>query len=264
MAVGNSTLAVDDAGYVYIANYWSNCLQVFREGRVETVAGTCGAQGGYGGDGGPATKASLNQPLFLQIDAKSNIYFSDSGNHCVRFIEHDTGFIFTEVGTCTVGGYQGDGDPSSQVLFNTPGGLALDDEKGYLYIADGGNFRVRRLDLNLGTVSLVAGNGRLSWEQAFVPTEPALTSAINPVGLALDAAGDLFIADYVCRVRKVSFDDGMISTVVGNPNDLDYQHETPGQATEMTVHIPWQLAIDTLGTLYISDVYDQRILRIDP
>lgn len=126
-----------------------------KSGMLTTVAG-CGRKG-YSGDGGPAMKAELNEPYEVRFDAAGNMYFVEMQNHLVRRVDARTGVIMTVAGT-GIAGYGGDGELATKAMFRQPHSIAL-DKKGGLYIADIGNHRIRRVDLQSGIVESVAGNG---------------------------------------------------------------------------------------------------------
>ena len=122
---------------------------------IATVAGN--GIWGYGGDGGPATLASVRYPQGVEIDAAGNVYIPDSGNNRIRKIDRVTGVITTIAGT-GVAGFNGDGLDALATQFSRPSGLAF-DAFGSLYVSDGDNNRVRRIDAITGIVSTVAGSG---------------------------------------------------------------------------------------------------------
>src|SRR5262245_19468893 len=123
--------------------------------RIDTVAGTGSA--GYDGDGGPANKAKLNGPFDVHLDAAGNLYFSDTGNHCVRRIDARTGVVTTVAG-CGRKGYSGDGGPAKEACLNEPYGIEL-DRSGNLYVVDRLNACIRRVEVAGGKIETVAGTG---------------------------------------------------------------------------------------------------------
>lgn len=123
--------------------------------RVETVVGT--GKKGYSGDGGPAVEATLNEPYELRFDGGGNLYVVEMRNAVVRRVDASTQRIRTIAGT-GVPGYSGDGGPAVRAQLRQPHSIALDG-KGGLYIADIGNQRIRRVDLETGDISTIVGNG---------------------------------------------------------------------------------------------------------
>ncbi|RLJ22431.1 hypothetical protein DJ031_00905 [bacterium endosymbiont of Escarpia laminata] len=170
---------------------------------TDPVPGDLGV-GGFSGDGGPATAAKLDRPLGLAIDAAGNAYFSDRSNHVIRRVDRITRIITTFIGTGTVSGFNGDGGLATAALLNNPGGIDF-DSAGNLFIADSGNYRVRRVDAVTGIITTVAGNGTFGFSGDYGDALNAMLGADN---VALDANDDLYIADAVKhRVRRVAFSD---------------------------------------------------------
>lgn len=189
-------VAVDDAGNVYIADQDNNCVRrVSRDGLITTIAGT--GTGGYSGDGGQATSARLRFPSDVAVDGAGNVYIADNGNHRVRKVA--AGLITTVAGT-GVAGLAGDGGPAVSAQLNTPAYLAL-DRNGDLYISDQVNHRVRKLTPE-GILTTVAGTSK-GFAGDGGPVGVAQLD--SPEGVALDRAGNLYIADTGNRrVRKVA------------------------------------------------------------
>lgn len=200
-----SAVAVDSSGNVYIADEWNHRIRrVDSTGLISTVAGNSGYSGGYSGDGGPAIFAELNHPSGIAIDKAGNIFIADTSNHCIRRVD-TRGIISTVAGDGTFG-YSGDGGPAALAQLNRPSGVAVDDA-GDLYISDAGNHRIRLLNAG-GVISTVAGDGTSGFSG---DGGPATSGQLNfPRGLAIDAAGDLLIADYSNhRIRKVTSGPGI-------------------------------------------------------
>ncbi|MBI2480172.1 MAG: hypothetical protein HYV60_16535, partial [Planctomycetia bacterium] len=126
-----------------------------KSGMLTTVAG-CGRKG-YSGDGGQATDAELNEPYEVRFDKQGNMFFVEMVNNIIRRVDLNSGIITTIAGTGQTG-YGGDGGPAIKAQFNRPHSIAL-DHRGGLYVADIGNHRIRRIDLETGIVESIAGNG---------------------------------------------------------------------------------------------------------
>jgi len=124
--------------------------------QAEIVAGN--GRAGYSGDGGPATKASLNEPYEIRFSREGDIYFVEMQNHLIRKIDHKTGLISTVAGTGE-SGFSGDGGPAIRATMHRPHSLVLDERRNKIYVADIGNHRVRSIDLSQGTIETLAGNG---------------------------------------------------------------------------------------------------------
>src|SRR5215467_2738763 len=148
--------AFDAHGHLYVAEATNHCIRRIDKvtGVITTVAGT--GVSGYSGDGGPATRATLNQPYSLQIDTNGDIYIVDRLNAAVRKVAAATGIITTVAGTGTPG-YSGDGGPGVLAQLREPNDCFLDG-KGGLLIADIQDQRIRRLDLQTGIITTFAGD----------------------------------------------------------------------------------------------------------
>jgi uncharacterized protein (TIGR03437 family) len=253
---GPDGVAVSPTGDVYVGDRFNNRVRkVSPDGKITTVAGTGVAS--FSGDGGPATAASLVLLSGLALDAAGNLYIVD--NDRVRKVT-PAGIISTVAGT-GVAGFSGDGGPATAAALFLSTGVsaywgATVDGAGNLYFSDGGNHRVRRVDAG-GTITTYAGNGtaRFSGDGG-----PAIAASLNtPEGLALDTAGNLYIADMNNgRVRKVSV-DGVIATVAGN-GSFDFSGDG-GPATRASIQ-PFGVAVDAAGNLYIADNKNYRIRKV--
>ena len=216
-------VAVDGAGNLYIADTDNSVIRMVNTlGVITTVAGggtPCGAATDAFGDGCPATAATLSNAMALALDSANDIYIVDGGgganrtsNNLIRRVDAFTGIVTAVAGNGTQG-YGGDGGPATAAELNEPQGLAI-DSAGDLYIADTNNNRVRKVDAFTHLINTIAGNGTACSPntQSAPTTTPACgdtgvpTSAmLGPVGLALDGAGNLYIADFNDnRIRKVT------------------------------------------------------------
>ena len=209
-------VAVDAGGNLFIADQFNNRIRKVAAGTgiITTVAGsgpTGEEAGGFSGDGGPATSARLNSPQGVAVDGRGNLFIADVVNGRIRKVDGMTLSISTVAGTAFVGGsaFSGDGGPATSAQLNGPRGLAL-DATGNLYIGDSDNSRIRKVAARplipidgTETITTVAGNGT----QGFSGDGGAATSAqlSAPRGVAVDASGNLFIADVATngRIRKV-------------------------------------------------------------
>jgi uncharacterized protein (TIGR03437 family) len=233
-------IAVDLAGNLYIADLNNNRVRrVTPDGTIDTYAGT-GGQGSTG-DGGPATSAQMLTPRNLAVDSAGNLYISEFGGHRVRRVT-PAGRISTVAGT-GVAGYRGDGGAATAAQLAFPAGLAL-DRQGTLYIADTQNQCIRKL-LPTGQISTILG-GDTSY------------SLVTPVAVAVDLAGDIFVADSTTVVEEYSAAGAW--TMAAGTNDAGFSGDG-GPAAAAQLARPRDLAVDLGGNLYIAD--RDRVRRVD-
>ncbi len=247
-------IAVDSAGNLYTVIYMGpRVRRVDGSGTISTVAGD--GSWGASGDGGPATSAQLNYPQGMAVDSAGNLYIADAGNHRIRKVDIGSGTISTVAGTGTPGP-AGDGGPAAAAQLRDPSGVFVDGA-GNLYIADSGNHRVRKVDAG-GAISTVAGTGTGGYNGDGI----AATSAqLNyPYDVAVDSAGNVFVADLANeRVRKVDT-GGTISTVAGT-GTAGYNGDGIA-ATSAQLNTPLGVALDSAGNLYIADANNSRIRKV--
>ena len=222
-------------------------------GAVTTVAGILKSVG-YSGDGGVATSAMLNYPYGVAVDAAGNIYIADAGSHVIRMLNVDTNVITTVAGTGAFG-YSGDGGLATAAKLNTPQGVAI-DAAGNIYIADSVNGVIRLVTKSTGIISTVAGTGAFGYSgDGGVATAAMLN---YPYGAAIDAAGNIYIADYNnCAIRLVTKSTGIITTVAGT-GTFGYSGDG-GVATAAKVRSPRGVAIDAAANIYIADTFNSVI-----
>ena len=219
---------------------------------ITTMAGN--GTSGYSGDGGAATNAELHTPFGVNLDANGNLFIADAYNHCIRKVGIN-GFITTVVGN-GISGYFGDGGAATSAKLNYPYDVAV-DANGNLFIADTVNQRIRKVGTN-GIIMTVAGNGT----NGYSGDGGAATSAElnNPLGLAVDANGNLFIADaFNQRIRKVDT-NGIILTVAGNGTN-GYSGDG-GAATSATLYYPYDVNVEANGNLFIADLGNSCIRKV--
>ena len=248
-------IALDASGNLYIAEAVGNRVRkIDTTGKISTVAGT-GVEGSAG-DGGPAIEAQLNQPLAMAVDAAGNIFIGEYGGYRVRKVNLE-GTITTIAGRGTKGG-DGDGGPATAAQFNYISGLAV-DVLGNILVSDMNEARVRKISPT-GIISTIAGTG--TWGHSG-DGGPALRAEIEtPGGLALDSAGNLFLAEFwVGRLRKIN-SRGVITTIAGTGEQLSTGDM--GLAVDAALDRPIRIAADPGGNLYVSEGYAHRVRILRP
>jgi sugar lactone lactonase YvrE len=281
-------ISFDPQGNLYIAdsaNY--RIRKVSSAGVITTFAGS--GITGYTGDSGPATSATMNDPSGVAVDQHGNVFISDSNNQVVRKVDSTGTITFfagpfsypqglttdasgnvyaVDQGTCVVWkitpsggssivagvqdqcGFNSDGIPATQSLLNQPNAVAL-DSLGDLYITDSQNIRIRMVNRQ-GTISTVAGNGT-SGCGTTGDGGPATAAPLCPYllgGLALDAAGNFYIADN--RYIRVVNSSGIIQTLAGSSSSSGYNgNGLPALKAGIT---PFAIAVSPNGVVYFSDL----------
>jgi sugar lactone lactonase YvrE len=250
-------VAFDASGNLYIAETNNHAIRkVDATGILTTVAGT-GVQG-FGGDGGPAVAALLDSPTDVAVDGGGNLYIADAHNQRIRRIAAATGGITTVAGT-GVQGFAGDGGPATAAVLSLPTALAV-DAAGDVFVSDTGNHRIREIVAATGTMVTVAGTG----VQGFAGDGGAATAAAidSPDGLAVDAAGRLYLADtHNQRIRAVDPATGIITTVAGS--GAVGSGGDGAAAAAAALAMPRGLTVDAAGNLYFADMGNHRIRRVD-
>src|SRR6266571_518793 len=225
-----------------------------QSGTVRFLVGSA-EKGRFKGDGGPANKAMLNEPVALALDEQRDLlYIADLANYRVRVVDLDTGRITTYAGNGERE-YDGDGHKAVQAALSGPSGLALDAE-GTLYIADTFSGRIRKIDLATRTISTVAGDGT-DYRYQGMPNEFS-TSLSRPAGIALAADGILYITDSDNHmIRKWNPKTKIITAIAGNGTAQFAGDGGPAQACSL--NYPFGAAVDQAGHLYIADTFNHRI-----
>jgi trimeric autotransporter adhesin len=258
----NYPVGIDDDsnGNVYIADSHNSMVRedVKSTGLVNFFAGD--GTYGYTGDGGPATSAELSYPYGVTKDSLGNVYIADTNNCLIRKVS-TAGTISTFAGLVVTGsircGYSGDGGAATSAELYYPWGLAV-DSKNAVYMTDEAEHVIRKI--SAGTITTIAGIGGLA---GYSGDGGPATSALlyNPQGVAVDPAGNVFIADYNnCRIREVSAATGNINTVAGT----GYCGFTgDGLAVANGIGYPQGIAVDANDNLFIAD-YNERVRWVSP
>ncbi len=251
-------LVLNAADDLFICDYNNNRIRKVdhNTGIISTIAGT-GTTSGYSGDGGPAVNAKLYHPNDLLFNSAGNLYIADFGNDVVRSINLTTNIITTVIGSGS-SGYSGDGGPAINATFTGLGNLAF-NSAGDLYIDDYYNYVVRKVDHITGIITTIAGNGTSGYSGDGGPATSAQFH--QPTGLAVDAAGDIFVSDFNNnRIRKIDHLTGTVTTVVGN-GTIGYSGDG-GLATSAQVDGPDKLIFNASGELFVCDSYNRRVRKI--
>jgi sugar lactone lactonase YvrE len=233
-------VAFDTAGNLYFAETGRHVVRRLTPAGVLSVVAGTGTQG-FGGDGGPAANALLDSPVAVALDAAANLFIADTHNHRIRRVDGATGIIST----------------FAQAAL--PAALAF-DPAGNLAYADAATHRVTRVAASNGQATVLAGNGT----QGYAGDGGLATAASldTPSGLAFDAASNLYLTDaHNHRVRRVDAATGIVTTIAGTG--------TPGfsgdgfAANGAQLSLPHGVSLDAAGNLYLADMRNQRIRRID-
>lgn len=249
-----SGIAVDPAGNLFIADSDNHRVRrvAAATGFITTIAGTGTAA--FSGDTGAATAADLSTPRGLAVDGAGNVFIADTGNNRVRRVAAD-GSIDTVAGNGTAA-FSGDGGPATAAALSEPRDLLV-DPAGDLLVADTGNNRIRLI--SAGAISTLAGSGVAGFGGDGGPATAAVL--FEPSGLALDAAGNVLIADLGNnRIRRVVTATGTIDTFAGT--GIAGFLGDGGAATVARLSGPSGVAVDGAGNLFIGDGGNARVRRV--
>lgn len=226
---------------------------------TEQISTWAGGKGkGYAGDGGMARLALLNEPYEVRFDAEGAMYFVEMQNHLVRRVQGDSHKTSTVAGTGKPG-YAGDGGPAIKAEFSSPHSIALDD-RGYLYIADIGNHRIRRVELKTGQIDCLSGDGRnvLPKDGALASTQPlsgprALYVTHRTLWVGLREGNSVW---------RIDLDTECIQHVAGT-GEKGFSGDG-GPALEATFDGPKGIAVAKSGLIYVVDTENHAIREINP
>jgi sugar lactone lactonase YvrE len=229
--------------------------------KIQTIAGR--GRPGYGGDGGQATAALLNQPFHCDL-YESHLYVADALNHCIRKVDLRSGIIETVAG-CGKRGYSGDGGPAIEAKLNEPYAVAV-DLKGDLYIVDRLNAVIRKVEKRTGTITTVAGNGKRAYGGDGGPGPRA--GMVEPNDCCLDGSGGLLIADVGdWRIRRLDLRSGRIATFAGTGKPKTktgkLQKGDGGPAARAVIVGARAVCVDGKAATFICEREGNVIRRVD-
>jgi DNA-binding beta-propeller fold protein YncE len=229
--------------------------------RDAATAQIIGQGTGYAGDQGPAIQAWLDMPGGIAVAPTRDVYFADSNNHVIRRIDAGNN-ISTVIGNNALGpGFSGDFGPAIAAQLHTPNGVALAPD-GDIVVADSWNNRVRRVDRETGVIVTVAGSGEAGFGG---DAGPAVEAALYmPSAVAVAPNGDIYIADTLnyC-VRMVDHVTGFIHTVAGRGPAPGEPLGDGGLAVDAVLNMPSDVAIAPNGDIYIADMHNQLVRKVD-
>lgn len=238
-------LAIDSKGSLYVGDVDNHAIRIISpEGVVRTLAG--GRKGYSDRDG---DLAMFNHPYGVAVDANGNVYVADSYNNTIRKVTPE-GSASTFAGNGNDGFVDG---PALNAEFYVPIGIVM-DSGGNIYVGDEGNSSIRKITAD-GVVTTLAGNGQFSFADGV--GRAAIFNA--PGALAIDAEGNIFVADYLNNcIRKVS-PSGEVRTIAGSLE----KGFADGDPDEAKFYYPFGIAVDTTGTIYVGDQYNHRVRIIN-
>ncbi len=233
---------------LFVGDFGNSMVRTINLGTaaVTTFAGTS-TQGLLNG---PAASAKFNGTSNITFDASGNLFVADEENNVIREIT-TAGNVVTVAGT-GIAGYK-DG-PATSAQFNYPEGMVIDGSNN-LYVADGHNNVIRKINLSTGSVSTYAGTGATGF------TNGAVSSATfnDPYGMTLDANGNIYVADIMNNcIRKITVSTGTVSTYAGT----GAKGLANGPASSATFYYPLACTFDSDGNLYVSDTYNNVIRKV--
>ena len=252
-------VAFDRAGHLYFSDTFNHRIRRVdpKTHTVTTVVGS--GKKGFGGDGGPADKALLNEPYGIELDADGNLFIVDRLNYCIRRVDARTAVITTVAGTGGKSGYGGDGGPADKAGFKEPNGLCLDGA-GKLYVADVADQRVRVVDLKTGVIGTFAGDGTKKSAGDGGRLDKATFAGPRAVAVGPDNMVYIVEREGNC-VRRADPAKGTIERFAGT-GKKGYTGDG-GKALDATFDGPKEIDIDKAGNVYVVDTENEAIRRID-
>lgn len=257
-----SSVDIDATGTVFVGDQANHRVRVITPtGAISTAAGNGTA--GFGGEGGPAIAAELNQPTSVFAASDGRLLIADAWNHVVRALLPD-GPLVTIAGQPDVQGSSGDGGPATAATLDFLTGVVA-DQFGNVFISDWSH-RIRKVSATTGIIETIAGNGGAGFSGDGGAAQSATLN--SPSGLAFDGSGNLLVADTMNhRIRRIAAVKGVvvpaskITTIAGT--GLASYSGDGGPATKATLNQPMGVTVDSKGNIVLADTKNQRIRRID-
>ena len=239
-------VAADAAGNLYVADYGNNLIRkITAAGVVSTLAGN----GTIGANNGPGAAASFSGPSGVAVDNEGNVYVADAGNNLIRKITTD-GTVSTLAGT--VAAVDTGNTVTSEPLFSGPSGVAV-DASGNVYVADAGNNEIRVISPS-GVVNTLAGD----LNAGYADGTGSSARFNNPIGVAVDASGNVYVADLLNNLIRKITPGGVVTTVAGSGST----GSNDGQGVAASFYFPNSLAADASGNLYVTDAVNDLIRKV--
>ncbi len=248
-----SSVAVDGAGNTYVADTYNNTIRkISASGDVTTLAGLAGESGSADGTG---SQARFFVPAGVAVDAGGNVYVADSGNYTVRKIAPG-GAVSTLAGTAGIRGYA-DGTGAA-ARFYIPYALTVDDQ-GNVFVSDSGNNTIRKIT-PAGVVTTYASTG-VTANKGSIDGAAAAANFNGPRSVAVDSAGNIYVADvYNDTIRRIT-SAGVVSTLAGSPEEGG---SADGTGSAARFSLPSGLALDSSGNIYVADSGNHTIRKVTP
>ena len=242
-------MCVDGAGNIYVADENNNMIRKITAGGIVSTFAGAGAQGS---SDGPAANATFYHPCGVAVDEAGNVYVGDNSNNTIRKIT-SAGIVSTIAGNGLPGSTDATG---TSATFNQPFSVAL-DPFGNLYVADRYNHKIRKIVLETGVVSTVAGTGTPGFANNAIGTNASFN---YPTTIICDALGNVYVTDYHNNQIRMITPAGVVTTLAGSPTLSSGSAD--GTGTSATFNYPFAISIDALGNLYVGDLNMNLIRRV--
>ncbi len=242
---------MDSSGTVlYVADTGNHTIRkiTISTGAVSTLAGT----GSLGSEDGPGDNARFNGPTGVAVDSSGNVYVADAGNHTIRKIT-SAGEVSTLAGVARNAG--SDDGIGADARLNNPTGIAV-DSTGNVYVAERDNQTIRKIT-SAGDVTTLAGTSLITGSGNGTGTDASFNA---PTGVAVDSAGNVYVADTGNHtIRKIT-SAGEVTTLAGTAGDGGY---VDGTGTAASFNNPMGVAVDSSGNVYVADFSNSTIRKIE-